>query len=226
MLRALRANTTALHRLSAQRPFDARRTRALRAQSRDLAAAAASLDGGGGGEEVQSALRDFGVALRESVAAEQESVAEVAVAVEEGEEARRRLNDGERGDGAPADAVHVVGEQTSLLAGKNAVAVAEEAEFRANEQLRREREAALRDVHASVADVNAIFVDLAGMVGEQSSQVEYVELQLGDAADNVRKAKKELESGNRRREKRKRLFFMALFCIAMIFSIFLVLVLS
>jgi syntaxin VAM3 len=98
-------------------------------------------------------------------------------------------------------------------------------EMRGNEALRGEREAALRDVHASVADVNAIFVDLASMVGEQASQVEYVELQLGDAGESVGRAKKELETGVRRRESRKKLFFITLLFIAAVFAVFLVLVL-
>jgi hypothetical protein len=94
------------------------------------------------------------------------------------------------------------------------------------ETLRFEREEAIRNVQASIQDVNAIFKDIAVMVGDQAVQVEYVEVQMGDANDAIRAARHQLNVAQRRREAKKAVFFRALFFIALIVAIILIVLLS
>lgn len=231
ILRALRANTAGLNRLASARPFDVRRVRALRAQSRELAAAAAACaeaparaNGSAAkaaskpSDDVEEVVPAFAEALRRSVAAERAAVLSGGVLVGSDKENGFR---GEKGYGATGSTAPV---QLQVQGERENEAVMRE--VRGNAEMVREREAALKDVQASVVDVNAIFVDLASMVGEQGETVEYVELELGNARENVARAKRELERGVNQRDMRKKLFFMTLLCVALVFAILLVLILD
>lgn len=138
------------------------------------------------------------------------------VALQEEEEKRSRQNYG--GFASPSSSQ----QQSYTTTHHDAVL----REIQSNELLRRERDAAMREVQTSIEDVNAIFKDLALMVGEQNAQVEYVELHIGDAADNMKAAKKQLDRAQRKREKRKRFFFFMLLCIALFVAFLLLILLS
>lgn len=202
--------------------------------------------------ELRKVLSEFGEALRESIEAEKNAVAAqpllfvpadgtpaspVPPSANAGIAAMRGT------PGVPSDSGSLLGarapprsatsamnqpdETTSLLS--KSISAEEHAlirEIRSNDALRRERDAAMRQVQASIEDVNAIFKDLAVMVGDSASQVDYVEVQLGDAGDSVRAARKELDIAQRRRAKRKRFFFCTLLTIAAIFAVFLLILLT
>jgi hypothetical protein len=231
LLAALSANNAALRRLSSSGLQDAsslRRLRDLRAQNRELARVAAALSdrlpaGAPLRAEFHAVIVAFGDALKASV-----------------DQEKRALSFLRGGTGAVGGAngalrpatettpLLVVEEESELQAQvetqEGAAAVVRE--LRSNDALRRERDAAMRQVQASVDDVNAIFKDLAVMVGEQSAQVDYVELQLGDAAVSVGAARRELDRAHARGSRRKKLFFMTLMSVALIVALFLIILLS
>lgn len=89
-----------------------------------------------------------------------------------------------------------------------------------------ERRTALSDIQASVDDVNTIFKDLAGMVDDQRSQVDFIDVAIADSAVRVDSGRRELEKTQRRRDGRKSFFFCTLFSIAFIIAILLIVVLS
>ena len=90
----------------------------------------------------------------------------------------------------------------------------------------RERNAVLTEIQSSVDDVNSIFRDLAVMVGDQQVHVDYIDVAVGDSAENVSHARRELLRTQRRRERRKSVFFCTLLAIAAIIVLFLVIVLK
>lgn len=120
-----------------------------------------------------------------------------------------------------------VGTETEpLLAANRGREEAMLREVRMNDGLVRERNVALSEIRASVEDVNAIFKDLAVMVGEQNEQVEYVEVAVAEAAFAVDRGGRELGKTQRRRERRKGVFFCALLSIALVIALMVIIVLS
>lgn len=89
-----------------------------------------------------------------------------------------------------------------------------------------ERRTALADIQASVDDVNTIFKDLAGMVDDQRSQVDFIDVAIAETAVRVDAGRRQLEKTQRRRDGRKSFFFCTLFAVAFIIAILLIVVLS
>lgn len=118
------------------------------------------------------------------------------------------------------------GERVPLLARRTRGERAVAREIEGNDVLVRERGEVLEEIQASVQDVNLIFNDLAGMIGEQREQVEYVEVAVEEAAVNVGRGRQELLITQRRREGRRKLFFAGLLSAALVIAVLLVVLIS
>lgn len=245
-LKALAANNAALRRTSQQlrssdpsRHPPLNRVRELREQNRDIARAAANfasrVDSKDARAQFQVLIEEFSDALRESIQAETDALemastrqphpnrdtkhlTENQVAVQLDEERRKLVN-----PKAPSETDPLLGAQPRLQTANEAAVLRE---IHSNDTFVRERNAVLTEIQSSVDDVNSIFKDLAVMVGDQQSQIDYIDVAVGDAAEHVSHARRELLKTQRRREKRKSLFFCTLLSIAAIIALFLIIVLS
>lgn len=244
-LKALASNNAALRRTSQQlcssdpaRHPPLKRVRELREQNRDIARAAANfasrVDSPEARAQFQFLVEEFSDALRESVQAETDALETASARQTAAANEQRILTenqvavqlDEERKVLPPRRPT----ERDPLLVGVSRLQTANEAavlrEIHGNDAFVRERNAVLTEIQSSVDDVNSIFKDLSVMIGDQHSQIEYVEVAVGDASENVANARRELIKTQRRREKRKSLFFCTLLSIAAIIALFLIIVLS
>lgn len=249
---ALRNTTSSLESEHSLQASELKRARALREQNRQIAQAAAGLvtsidlqivaadpdladKAEASKREFHHHLDDFSEALTDSVVAERHLIAKHAASHTDSASPASQNPRGmsmtttqvaiEQDAALPRSST----ESDPLLAKSRTRTAQEQAilrEIQANDKLVQERHTALSEIQASVDDVNSIFNDLAVMVGDQRSQVEYVEVAVGDAAGNVSAATREIEKTQRRREARKRFFFVTLLSIAAIIALFLIFLLS
>lgn len=211
------------------------RVRQLRKQNRDIARAAAnfahSVEEDTTRQEFQKLVEEFTDALRESVEAETDALEMESAAREvattqwsEGHVALQVEDEEKKLVNAPP-----LGEKDALLQ-KTAPRTAKEAatlrELQVTDSYVRERNAMLTEIQSSVDDVNSIFRDLAIMVGDQQTQIDYIDVSVEDTAENVANARRELLRTQRRRERRKSMFFCTLLSIAAIIVLFFVIVLK
>lgn len=246
-LNALAANNAALRRTSAQlraeRPEDRpslSRVRQLREQNREIAQAAsvlkARVDDPEAQRQFQALIGDFSSALHDSMRAERDALESSSARAAEGEDMvspTSRLTEGQVAVQAEENALEArpAAETDPLLpSSATRLHTASEAavlrEIQGNDSLVRERNQVLTEIQSSVEDVNSIFNDLAVMIGDQRTQVEYVEVTVGDATENMANARRELIRTQRRRERRKSFFFCALISIALVIALFLIILLS
>lgn len=244
-LKALAANNAALRRTSQQlrSPNPAQhpplnRIRELREQNRDIARAAAGfasrVDSPEARAQFQFLIEEFSDALRESVKAETDTLEMASTPSSTTTKEPRNLTENQVAVQLDEErkVLHPQGpsETDPLISGSSHLQTANEAavlrEIHSNDTFVRERNAVLTEIQSSVDDVNSIFKDLAVMVGDQQSQVDYIDVAVGDAAENVSHARRELLKTQRRREKRKSVFFCTLLSIAAIIALFLIIVLS
>lgn len=250
-LAALAANNAALRRSSAALRAtpsnvpphaELRRVRTLRSQNRELArnatALANRLDDFAVAstdrqlertatklrEELRTLLAEFSEALRESVECEK-----AAVAVAPLKQTARVLSPNSVAV-EESQALRTPRETDALLSSvQTQRSLQEDAllrEMRANDQLREQRNDALREIQTSVDDVNAIMKDLAVMIGDQGTQLDYVEVTVSEAADRNDAAQRELSRAEKRREGKRRFFFALLIVVASIIAVLLLILLS
>lgn len=247
-LKALGANNASLRRTSALlRSDDAsarpnlKQVRALRDQNREMARAASlvaarvDMQAARTGRESEAAsarqvraqfealVDDFSDALRESVEAEKMLLASSpAVSPSHREQ--------------PVAPPQLAGEETRVLVDESSPLLAEavhtqseraqQREVQANDEMFEERHAVLTEIQSSVDDVNSIFKDLAAMIGDQRSQIEYIEVDVADAAENIGAARRELHKTQIRRQNRKSFFFCTLLFIACVIAVLLIILLN
>lgn len=89
-----------------------------------------------------------------------------------------------------------------------------------------ERSSSLAQIQSSVDDVNSIFKELASLVNDQRSQVEYIDMNMDDSKRQIEVARRELEITRRKRSARKSLFFCTLIIIALVIAAFLIIMLT
>ncbi|KAI0561192.1 hypothetical protein FGB62_91g02 [Gracilaria domingensis] len=240
---ALRDTTKALLDPQPQAPPDLKRVRALREQNRQIARAAASLvtaidtrlaaasaqivqNASTAKREFQFHLDEFSDALQQSIRAEKQYVESIQEA--HAEERSRRQEENEAALQQEREALRIASETDPLLqsAQRTERERATLREQSAHQSLARETNHVLAEVQTAVDDVSSIFKDLAVMVGDQRSQVEYVEVAVSDSAVNVERAQRELEKTKKRHERDKRFFFAALITVALVIAVILILLLS
>lgn len=116
-------------------------------------------------------------------------------------------------------------ETTSLLqADSRELALRRELESTA--ELRAERVEALREIQSSVEDVNGIMTDLAAIISDQGTTLEFVAVSNEESAAYASSARRQLERARRGRAQRQKLFFSVLAIAAIILAILIVILLS
>eukprot|EP00171_Calliarthron_tuberculosum_P009835 IDg9835t1 len=228
-LRSLAANSASLRQWESadDAAEELRRVRTLRSQNRDLVrnsvALLRRLESAADADNADPMLRteaedlrellhdrieDFSVALRESIARERDAVAVAAPApadisaLPELGAARAPLSATQAGEDAP------------LLAVEDAREAALRRELAGTTELREQRVTALREIHTSVADVNDIMMDLASMIGDQATSLEFVAVNVEESFQSTAAAKRQLIRARKSRAQKRRLFFLALVMLA------------
>lgn len=242
-LRALAANSASLRQWESAEDAaeELRRVRALRSQNRDLVRNSVALLGRlesaadeddadpklrAEADDLRELLRerieDFSDALRESIARERDAVAvadpgsaaaDVSVLPELGA-SRAPLSSSQAREDAP------------LLAVADERETALRRELASTVELREQRVAALREIHTSVADVNDIMLDLASMIGDQATSLEFVAVNVEESFQSTAAAKRQLIRARKSREQKRRLFFLALAVVALVIALLLVVLLT
>lgn len=199
-----------------------KRMRALRAQNRNIEAAATTLlatqdlsSEHGANAELQTLLKQFEKALMQSIHAERAAVKRLDA--QQQSEANAHA---QQGQSLPPS--HRRDEQVALLQRKDQLVTDAQPVYRAvdmRDAFLDDRRSAMTRIQTSVNDVNVIFKDLAVMVNDQSDQVELVDVAVEESAMHIENATAEMRKTQIRRARRKSLFFCTLFVIAMIISI-------
>lgn len=238
-LRALAANSAALRLWESadDAQEELQRVRALRSQNRDLvrnavslltnieAAAAENDDAALSAEaedlreQLRETIQDFSDALRESIARERDAVAAARP------EPANVSSLPELGESrAPLSTAS--GSETAPLLSANASEEALRRELESTAGLREQRMTALREINTSVTHVNSIMVDLANMIGEQATSLEFVAVNVEDSLSTTAAARRQLLRARKGRERKQRLFFLGLALIASVIAVLIVILFS
>lgn len=247
-LRALAANSAALRRWEGtssaeDATIELRRVRTLRAQSRDLVRDAAALvtrletaaDQVGAAptlraeadefrELMRQHIEDFSDALRESISRERDAISVSTQLSSPSTPTIATLP--ELGDSRPAPHTNTITEETAPLLQADARELALRRELESTAQLRAQRVSALREIQSSVEDVNGIMTDLASIIGDQATTLEFVAVNIEESAAYSSSARNQLERARRGREKKQKLFFTVLTVVAIVIAVLLVILLS
>lgn len=244
-LRALSANSASLRNWegsssAADAASEVTRVRSLRNQNRDLVRKCASLlaqleDSGqlesdpalrAEVEELKELYRqrieDFAEALPESLARERDAIAAAQVVNSEATVASLP----ELGNSRQSNANGGVYNEGSGLLRASANDAALVREYEGTARLREERVTALREIERSVEDVNVTMTELASLIGEQESTLEYVAVNIEESSQVYAAAHRELLRARRGRERKQKLFYSILAVVALIIAMLIVILLS
>ncbi len=247
-LRALAANSAALRRWEGtssaeDAATELRRVRSLRAQSRDLVRSAAALvtrletaaDEPGAAsslrpeaDELRDLMRqhidDFSDALRESISRERDAISITTQVSSPSTSNIATLP--ELGSSRQTPLTSIAETETAPLLRADANELALRRELESTEQLRIQRVSALREIQSSVEDVNGIMNDLAAIIGDQATTLEFVAVNIEESAAYSSSARSQLERARRGRETKQKLFFTVLATVAIVLAILIVIFLS